>query len=154
MTEQQWGSFAGLYREIWKAHADLATLRTMLTMAEFAAHQNKPDIAAKAIAGWQERLERSRGKNFYAKYLSKCEQHIPQAEGQRSDTVLLRLFADDPQCIGGNGTVTLRSQFKPLNTRVVPSGGGGGCGSGLTEKIQILEWTKSWQSLDRGNRSQ
>jgi hypothetical protein len=37
MTEQEWDSFALLDREIWKAHADLATLRTMLTIAEFAA---------------------------------------------------------------------------------------------------------------------
>lgn len=28
------------------------------------------------------------------------------------------------QCIGGNGWVTLRSKFKPLNTRGVASGGG------------------------------
>ena len=54
------------------------------------------------------------------------------------------------QCIGGNGTVLLRSQFKPLNTRGVPSGGAGGCGGGLTEKIQVLEWAKSWQSLNPG----
>lgn len=53
-------------------------------------------------------------------------------------------------CTGGNGTVTLRSQFKPLNTRGVPSGGAGGCGHGITGKTQILEWAKSWQSLDPG----
>ena len=52
MTEQEWNSFAPLYREIWKAHADLATLRTMLTMAEFAAEQNKLDIAQRqSLAG-------------------------------------------------------------------------------------------------------
>lgn len=89
MTEQEWQSFARLCREIWKAHADLATLRTMLTIAEVAAQQNRPEIAAKAIAGWEARLERSRSKNFYAKYLNKCEQHISQSEGQRSDTVLM-----------------------------------------------------------------
>jgi hypothetical protein len=54
------------------------------------------------------------------------------------------------QCIGGNGTVMLLSQFRPLNTRGVPSGGGGGCGAGLTGKIQVLEWAKSWHSLDPG----
>ena len=54
------------------------------------------------------------------------------------------------QCIGGNGTVMLRSQFKPLNSRTVPSGGGGGCGGGLSEKMRILEWAKSWHSLDSG----
>ena len=103
MTEQEWDSFARLYREIWKAHADLATLRTMLTVAESAAKQNRPDIAAKAVAGWQERLEKSRGKNFYAKYLNKCEQHIAQADRQRSDTVLMQLFTDDPPpCIGSS----------------------------------------------------
>ena len=103
MTEQEWDSFARLYREIWKAHADLATLRTMLTTAEFAAHRNRPDVAAKAIAGWQERLERSRGKNFYAKYLNKCEQHISQAQEQRSDTVLMQLLSDDPPPSIGSG---------------------------------------------------
>jgi hypothetical protein len=106
MTEQEWDSFARLYREIWKARADLATLRTMLTMAEFAAQQNKLDVAAKAIAGWQERLERSRGKNFYAKYLNKCEQHISQAKAQRSQTVLMQLFADDPPPRIGSGQLT------------------------------------------------
>jgi len=30
MTEQEWDAFARLYREVWKAHADLATLRIML----------------------------------------------------------------------------------------------------------------------------
>ena len=54
------------------------------------------------------------------------------------------------QCIGGNGTVTLRSKFKPLDTRGVPSGGGGGCGGGLTGRMQVLEWAKSWQSLNPG----
>lgn len=53
------------------------------------------------------------------------------------------------QCIGGNGTVMLRSQFKPMNTSYVPSGGGGGCGSG-SGKTQVLEWTKSWHSLNPG----
>ena len=46
MTVQEWDSFVKLYREIWKAHADLATLRTMLTMAEFAAQQNQPEMVA------------------------------------------------------------------------------------------------------------
>ena len=53
------------------------------------------------------------------------------------------------QCSGGNGTVILRSQFKPLNTHAVPSGGAGGCGSG-TGKMQVLEWEKSWHSLGPG----
>jgi hypothetical protein len=96
MTEREWDSLTRLYREIWKAHADLATLRTMLTVAEFAAQQNRPDMASKAIAGWQERLEKSGGKDFYAKYLNKCELHISQAKGQRSDTVLMQSFVDDP----------------------------------------------------------
>src|SRR5437870_2861154 len=53
------------------------------------------------------------------------------------------------QCMGGNGTVTLRSQFKPLNTLGVPSGGAGGCGSG-SAKMQVLEWARSWQRLEQG----
>lgn len=73
MTKLEWDAFARLYREVWKAHADLATLKTLFTTAEFAAQQNRADIAAKAIAGGQERLEKSRGKHFYAKYLNKCE---------------------------------------------------------------------------------
>jgi hypothetical protein len=96
MTVQEWDSFVKLYREIWKAHADLATLRTMLTMAEFAAQQNQPEMVARLIAGWQARLEKSRTKHFYAKYLKKCEEHISQAEDQRSDKLLMQLFADDP----------------------------------------------------------
>lgn len=54
------------------------------------------------------------------------------------------------QCIGGNGTVTLRSKFKPLNTSGVASGGGGGCGGGLAGKVQVLERAKSWESLNPG----
>jgi hypothetical protein len=77
--------------QTWRSY-----VRTMLTMAEFSAQQNRTDLAAKAIAGWQERLEKSRGKNSYAKYLNKCEQHISQAQGQCSDTVLMQLFADHP----------------------------------------------------------
>ena len=106
MTEQEWESFARLYRDVWKAHAELASLRTMLTIAEFAVQQNRPDMAAKAIAGWQERLEKSRSKNFYTKYLNKCEQHISQAEGQRSDTALIQLFADDPPSGIGSGQLS------------------------------------------------
>lgn len=100
MTELEWDAFARLYREVWKAHADLATLRIMLTTAELAAQQNRADIAVKAIAGWQERLRKSRSKNFYAKYLNKCEHHISQAQGERSETVLMKLFEDDPPRIG------------------------------------------------------
>ena len=96
MTDSEWDSFTQLYREIWKAHADLATLRTMLTMAEFAAQQSRLEMAAKAITGWQARLEKSRAKNFYAKYLDKCEQHISEAQGQHSDRLLMQLLADDP----------------------------------------------------------
>src|SRR6185503_9205223 len=54
------------------------------------------------------------------------------------------------QCIGGNGTVILRSQLKPLNAHGVPSGGAGGCAAGHSGKIQVLEWAKSWQSLEQG----
>ncbi len=53
--------------------------------------------------------------------------------------------------MGGNGTVILRSKFKPVNVRRVPSSGAGGCGSGrLTGKIEVLEWAKSWEPLDPG----
>jgi hypothetical protein len=65
-------------------------------MAEFAAQQNQPEMVARLIAGWQARLEKSRTKHFYAKYLKKCEEHISQAEDQRSDKLLMQLFADDP----------------------------------------------------------
>ncbi len=96
MTDREWDSFSQLYRQIWKAHAELATLRTMLTTAEIAALQDRPDIAAKAIAVWKARLEKSRGAVFYERYLSKGEAHIAQAEPQRSDTLLMKLFSEDP----------------------------------------------------------
>jgi hypothetical protein len=55
------------------------------------------------------------------------------------------------QCSGGNGTVSLRSRFKPLNPRSVPGGGGGGCGSGLLAgRPGVLEWAKSRKPLERG----
>ena len=100
LTEQEWDAFARLYREAWKAQPDLATLRIMLTAAELAAQQNRADISAKTIAGWQERLEKSRSKNFYAKHLNKGEQHISHAQGERSETVLMKLFGDDLPRIG------------------------------------------------------
>src|SRR5579862_5752839 len=54
------------------------------------------EMVARLIAGWQTRLEKSRSKNFYTKYLEKCEEHISQAEDRRSDTLLMQSFADDP----------------------------------------------------------
>lgn len=53
-------------------------------------------------------------------------------------------------CSGGNGTVLLRSDFKPLNPQSLASGKGGGCGGGLGGEIQVLEWVKSWQALEPG----
>jgi hypothetical protein len=46
MTVQEWDSFVKLYRQTWKVHADLATLRTTLTMAKFAAQQDQPEMVA------------------------------------------------------------------------------------------------------------
>src|SRR4051794_10000797 len=49
------------------------------------------------------------------------------------------------QCSGGNGTVLLRSQFRPANPLRVPRGGGGGCGSGhaIIAPVELLQWAKS-----------
>ena len=88
MNEQEWESFAGLYREVWKAHADLASLRTMLTMAEFAAQQNRSDMAAKAVAGWQERLEKSRSKT----------DHVQVELESGNQLVLPRWMLDEEVC--------------------------------------------------------
>jgi hypothetical protein len=41
------------------------------------------------------RLEKSRGANFYAKYLAKGEAHIAQAEPDRSDKLLIQLLSQD-----------------------------------------------------------
>jgi hypothetical protein len=95
MTEHEWDSFVQLYRELWKAYADMATMRTMLTTSEFAAEQNNPEIAMKAVRGWTARLEKSRGANFYAKYLAKGEAHIAQAEPERSGKLLIQLLSQD-----------------------------------------------------------
>jgi Trp operon repressor len=95
MTDHEWDSFVQLYRELWKAYADLATMRTMLTTSEFAAEQNRPDIAMKAVRGWMARLGKSRGANFYAKYLAKGEAHIAQAGAERSDKLLIQLLSQD-----------------------------------------------------------
>jgi phosphoenolpyruvate synthase/pyruvate phosphate dikinase len=95
MTEHEWDSFVQLYRELWKAYADMATMRTMLTTSEFAAEQNQPEIAVKAVRGWMARLEKSRGASFYAEYLAKGEAHIAQAEPERSDKLLIQLLSQD-----------------------------------------------------------
>jgi hypothetical protein len=56
------------------------------------------------------------------------------------------------QCSGGAGTVLLRAQFKPMNPLGVPSGGGGGCGSGhaIISPAELLRWAKSWNRLTSG----
>ena len=86
-------SFVYLYRELSKAYADVVILKTMLTTFGLAFKQNRPDIAGKAILGWQARLEKSRSANFYAQCLAKGEAHIAQAEQQRSDTPLIQLLS-------------------------------------------------------------
>lgn len=56
------------------------------------------------------------------------------------------------QCSGGAGTVLLRSRFVPADRSRVPSGGGGGCGSG-TETLNerdLLKWANSWCRLKPG----
>ena len=97
------------------------------------AHGSFPKVELRILPG---QLDRGLPKNFTFVFVNKSghQLRIPRPT----------------QCIGGNGTVTLRSKFKPLNTRRVPSGGGGGCGGGLAGKIQVLEWAKSWQSLNPG----
>lgn len=55
------------------------------------------------------------------------------------------------QCNGGNGTVLLRSRLEPLNRLGVPSGSGGGCGSGdFVGGPGVLEWAKHWKPLEPG----
>jgi hypothetical protein len=97
MTDHEWDSFVQLYRELWKAYADLATMRIMLVTADFAARTNRPDIAMDAVRDWRTRAEKARGKGFYAKhYLTKGEAHITQAGAERSDKLLLELLSQDP----------------------------------------------------------
>src|ERR1700722_397589 len=97
------------------------------------AHRSVPQVELCILPG---QLDRGLPKSFTFVFVNKSGQQLRMPR--------------PTQCIGGNGTVTLRSKLKPLNTRSVPSGGGGGCGGGLTEKVQVLEWAKSWQSLDPG----
>ena len=96
MTNEEWDSFVSLYREIWRAHADMATLRTMLKTSEIAAEQNRTDVATAAVRGWEARLERSRKANFYTKFLATCESHICQAQGDRSAAALIQSFSQSP----------------------------------------------------------
>jgi hypothetical protein len=86
MTNQEWDSFVRLYREVRRACADVATLKTMLKTTEFAVEQNRLEMVAATVRGWEARLEKSRGANFYKKYLAKCEEHIGQAQQTHSDT--------------------------------------------------------------------
>lgn len=96
VSTEEWEAFRVLYRQLWKAHADLATLRTMLKTSELAASQNRPDIAIAAVKGWEERLERARQKNFYLRYLANCEAHIARAEPDHSAATLIELISQDP----------------------------------------------------------
>jgi hypothetical protein len=106
MTDHEWDSFVRLYRELWKAYADLATMRTMLTTSELAAEQDRPDMAMKAVRGWTARLEKSRGANFYAKYLAKGEAHIAQAKPDRSYKLLIQLLSQDrPRILPPSATI-------------------------------------------------
>ena len=97
MTDQEWASFVQLYRELWKAYADLATARIVLTIADFEARSNRPEMLMQTVREWRTTLDKARGKEFYAKhYLAKGEAHITQAEPERSDRLLLELLSQDP----------------------------------------------------------
>lgn len=93
MTDQEWASFVQLYRELWKAYADSATLRIVLTIADFEARSNRPEMAMQTVREWRTMLEKAKGKEFY---LAKGEAHIAQAEPERSDKLLLELLSQDP----------------------------------------------------------
>jgi len=96
VSSEEWELFVSLYRQVWRAHADLATLRTMLRTSELAAAKDRSDVAVAAIKGWEARLEKSRGANFYVKYLANCESHIVQAQQQRSAAMLIQLISLNP----------------------------------------------------------
>lgn len=109
------------------------TLSAQAPVSAHVAHGSIPRLELRILPG---QLDRGLPKSFTFVFVNRSGHQLRMPR--------------PTHCIGGNGTVTLRSKFKPLNTRGVPSGGGGGCGGGLTEKIQVLEWAKSWQSLDPG----
>jgi len=97
-----------------------------------AAQGSSPKIELRLLAG---QLDRGLPTSFTFVFVNRSGQQLR--------------IPRPTQCMGG-GTVMLRSKFKSLNTRGVPSGGGGGCVSGSEEIQKIFEWVKSWQSLDPG----
>ena len=54
------------------------------------------------------------------------------------------------QCFAGSGTVLLRSEFKPLKTTGVGRSGGGAYGGLFDGRTKVLDWVKSWQTLEPG----
>ena len=96
MTDEEWNSSVQLYRELWKAYADLAMMRAMLMAIEFAVRKDQPAEMMNALSDWMNKLEKARDAETYAKYLAKGEAHITQAAPQRSDKLWIEFFSQDP----------------------------------------------------------
>lgn len=60
MTDKEWRSFVQLYRELWKAYADLAMMPAMLMAGEFAVRKNQTAELMNAVTGWTNKLEKAR----------------------------------------------------------------------------------------------
>ena len=96
MTDREWDSFARIYRELWKAYADMAMMRATLVAAEYAVRKDQPAELMNALSGWMNKLEKARDAEIYARYLGRGEAHITQAAPQHSDKLLIELFTQDP----------------------------------------------------------
>jgi hypothetical protein len=96
MTDQEWDHFVELYRELWKAYADIATYKTMLKGAEFAMRDDRPDMARQTLSGWEERMIEIRKASFYKQYLERGEAEIALAQEQRDEASLIEQLSKAP----------------------------------------------------------
>jgi hypothetical protein len=68
----------------------------MLMAAEFALRKNHQSELTNTLSDWVNKLEKAREAKFYAKYLSKGEAHIAQAQPEHSHELLIELLSQDP----------------------------------------------------------
>ena len=84
--EEMWNSHVALYRELWKAYADIAFLKMNLAGAEMG--RLAPD--------WEGRLIAFRQTDMYQEYLAHGEAEIAQAEELRLKEHVYHLVARKP----------------------------------------------------------
>jgi hypothetical protein len=86
-TVEQWEILKHLYREYWKAYADIAALKMMLKAVE---------ISGELLPGWESRLETIRSTEIYRRYLQRGEDEIARVEREQTAARFAELLSTMP----------------------------------------------------------